>query len=152
MHPSQQPLGIPGAQAPRGWWDAHLHAATCHRSLWPGLGWVGAVRRGSRLAVRPLRSLLHALCHALLDVFCMRAATCCVAPPALLLITRWFPCQGIVGFAIGLASQGYMPVAEIQFADYIYPAFDQLVNEAAKYRWVGPAFGALRTVGGGVIP
>jgi 2-oxoisovalerate dehydrogenase E1 component beta subunit len=33
-----------------------------------------------------------------------------------------------------LASQGYTPVAEIQFADYIYPAFDQLVNEAAKYR------------------
>jgi hypothetical protein len=42
--------------------------------------------------------------------------------------------QGIVGFAIGLASQGYTPIAEIQFADYIYPAFDQLVNEAAKYR------------------
>lgn len=43
--------------------------------------------------------------------------------------------QGIVGFGIGLATQGYTPIAEIQFADYIYPAFDQLVNEAAKYRY-----------------
>lgn len=43
--------------------------------------------------------------------------------------------QGIVGFGIGLASQGYTAIAEIQFADYIYPAFDQLVNEAAKYRY-----------------
>jgi 2-oxoisovalerate dehydrogenase E1 component beta subunit len=43
--------------------------------------------------------------------------------------------QGIVGFAIGCAAQGMRPVAEIQFADYVYPAFDQLVNEAAKYRF-----------------
>jgi 2-oxoisovalerate dehydrogenase E1 component beta subunit len=43
--------------------------------------------------------------------------------------------QGIAGFAIGLAAQGMRPVAEIQFADYVYPAFDQLVNEAAKYRY-----------------
>ncbi len=43
--------------------------------------------------------------------------------------------QGIVGFAIGLAAQGSMPVAEIQFADYIFPAFDQIVNEAAKFRY-----------------
>ncbi|KAI5923528.1 2-oxoisovalerate dehydrogenase beta subunit [Camillea tinctor] len=43
--------------------------------------------------------------------------------------------QGIVGFAIGLAAEGMRPVAEIQFADYVYPAFDQLVNEAAKYRY-----------------
>ena len=43
--------------------------------------------------------------------------------------------QGIVGFAIGCAAQGMRPVAEIQFADYVYPAFDQLVNEAAKWRF-----------------
>ncbi|RLQ22572.1 alpha-ketoacid dehydrogenase subunit beta [Seongchinamella sediminis] len=43
--------------------------------------------------------------------------------------------QGIVGFAIGLAAQGKVPVAEIQFADYIFPAFDQIVNEAAKFRY-----------------
>lgn len=43
--------------------------------------------------------------------------------------------QGIIGFAIGLAAQDYRAVAEIQFADYIFPAFDQIVNEAAKYRY-----------------
>ena len=43
--------------------------------------------------------------------------------------------QGIVGFGVGLAAMGHTAVAEIQFADYIYPAFDQLVNEAAKYRY-----------------
>lgn len=43
--------------------------------------------------------------------------------------------QGIAGFAIGLAAAGGCPVAEIQFADYIFPAFDQIVNEAAKYRY-----------------
>ena len=43
--------------------------------------------------------------------------------------------QGILGFGIGLAAEGMRPVAEIQFADYVYPAFDQLVNEAAKFRY-----------------
>ena len=43
--------------------------------------------------------------------------------------------QGIVGFAIGAATSGATSIAEIQFADYIFPAFDQIVNEAAKYRY-----------------
>lgn len=43
--------------------------------------------------------------------------------------------QGIVGFAIGAAMEGMRPVAEIQFADYVFPAFDQIVNEAAKCRY-----------------
>ena len=43
--------------------------------------------------------------------------------------------QGIIGFATGLAAQGSVPIAEIQFADYIFPAFDQIVNETAKFRY-----------------
>ncbi|ERE76262.1 2-oxoisovalerate dehydrogenase subunit beta [Cricetulus griseus] len=43
--------------------------------------------------------------------------------------------QGIVGFGIGIAVTGATAIAEIQFADYIFPAFDQIVNEAAKYRY-----------------
>ena len=43
--------------------------------------------------------------------------------------------QGIIGFANGLASQGSYAVAEIQFGDYIFPAFDQIVNETAKWRY-----------------
>ena len=43
--------------------------------------------------------------------------------------------QGIIGFANGLAAQGSTPIAEIQFADYIFPAFDQIVNESAKFRY-----------------
>ncbi|KAG0333463.1 hypothetical protein BG004_000834 [Podila humilis] len=43
--------------------------------------------------------------------------------------------QAIAGFGIGMAAMGSTAIAEIQFADYIFPAFDQLVNEAAKYRY-----------------
>lgn len=43
--------------------------------------------------------------------------------------------QGIMGFAIGLQAQGYLALAEIQFADYMFPAFDQLHNEASKWRY-----------------
>lgn len=54
--------------------------------------------------------------------------------------------QGIMGFAIGCAAEGMRPVAEIQFADYVFPAFDQMVNEAAKFRYRDGACG--RHVGG----
>jgi len=43
--------------------------------------------------------------------------------------------QGIIGFGIGMANCGHTAIAEIQFADYIFPAFDQLVNECAKNRF-----------------
>jgi pyruvate dehydrogenase E1 component beta subunit len=43
--------------------------------------------------------------------------------------------SGIVGMAIGMALNGLRPVAEIQFADFIYPAFDQIVSELAKFRY-----------------
>ncbi len=57
--------------------------------------------------------------------------------------------QGIVGFAIGCAAQGMKPIAEVQFADYVYPAFDQLVNEAAKWRYREGATGG--NIGGLVV-
>jgi 2-oxoisovalerate dehydrogenase E1 component beta subunit len=43
--------------------------------------------------------------------------------------------NGIVGGAIGMALYGMKPVAEIQFVDFIYPAFDQIVSELSKMRW-----------------
>eukprot|EP01116_Phalansterium_solitarium_P022261 TRINITY_DN728_c0_g1_i1.p1 TRINITY_DN728_c0_g1~~TRINITY_DN728_c0_g1_i1.p1 ORF type:complete len:377 (-),score=140.50 TRINITY_DN728_c0_g1_i1:218-1348(-) len=43
--------------------------------------------------------------------------------------------QGIAAFGIGMAAVGATPIVEMQFADYIFPAFDQIVNEAAKYRY-----------------
>ncbi|EJD53169.1 pyruvate dehydrogenase [Auricularia subglabra TFB-10046 SS5] len=43
--------------------------------------------------------------------------------------------QGIVGFGIGAAAMGQTVIAEVQFSDYIFPAFDQIVNEAAKFRY-----------------
>ncbi|MEO7911719.1 MAG: alpha-ketoacid dehydrogenase subunit beta [Roseiflexaceae bacterium] len=41
----------------------------------------------------------------------------------------------IVGIAIGASLHGLRPVAEIQFADYIHPAIDQILNEAARFRY-----------------
>ena len=41
--------------------------------------------------------------------------------------------SGIVGVAIGAALNGLRPVAEIQFVDFIYPAFNQIVSEAARH-------------------
>jgi 2-oxoisovalerate dehydrogenase E1 component beta subunit len=42
---------------------------------------------------------------------------------------------GIVGVAVGMGAYGLRPVAEIQFADYMYPGYDQLVSEAARLRY-----------------
>ena len=63
--------------------------------------------------------------------------------------------SGIVGMAIGMALNGLRPVAEIQFADFIYPAFDQIVSELAKFRYRSagqfPAAVVIRTPSGGGI-
>src|SRR3546814_9104131 len=42
---------------------------------------------------------------------------------------------GIVAVAVGMGAYGKRPVVEIQFADYIYPAADQLISEAARLRY-----------------
>lgn len=60
---------------------------------------------------------------------------CCRAPP-----------QGIVGFAIGAAAEGYRPIAEVQFADYIFPAFDQVGRAGG---WCGGGRGRLAGDSGG---
>ncbi|KAK6364733.1 hypothetical protein LTS17_011838 [Exophiala oligosperma] len=57
--------------------------------------------------------------------------------------------QGIVGMAIGAAAEGRKPIVEIQFADYVWPAFDQITNEASKFRYREGSTGA--NVGGMVI-
>lgn len=43
--------------------------------------------------------------------------------------------SGIVGTAIGMAAYGLRPCVEIQFADYMYPAYDQITQEAARIRY-----------------
>lgn len=43
--------------------------------------------------------------------------------------------SGIIGAAVGMALYGLRPVPEIQFMDFIYPAFDQIVSELAKFRY-----------------
>ena len=62
---------------------------------------------------------------------------------------------GIIGTAIGMALYGMVPVPEIQFADFIFPAFDQIVSEVAKFRYRSggefPSKMVIRTpVGGGI--
>ncbi len=63
--------------------------------------------------------------------------------------------NGIVGCAVGMALYGMVPIVEIQFADFIWPAYDQIVNELAKFRYRSggeyPAKLVIRTpVGGGI--
>ncbi len=62
---------------------------------------------------------------------------------------------GIIGTAVGMALYGLVPVPEIQFSDFIWPAYDQIVSELAKYRYRSggeyPAKLVIRTpVGGGI--
>jgi 2-oxoisovalerate dehydrogenase E1 component beta subunit len=62
---------------------------------------------------------------------------------------------GIIGAAIGMALYGLVPVPEIQFSDFIFPAYDQIVSELAKFRYRSggeyPSKLVIRTpVGGGI--
>jgi pyruvate dehydrogenase E1 component beta subunit len=63
--------------------------------------------------------------------------------------------QGIIGFGIGIAQKGLKPICEIQFSDYIFPGYDQIVNELAKMRYrTGNQYSApmiIRTPYGGGI-
>ena len=52
--------------------------------------------------------------------------------------------MAIAGAAIGAAMMGLRPIAEFQFADYMHPAYDQIINQAATIRW--------RSVGGWKVP
>src|ERR1044071_254527 len=63
---------------------------------------------------------------------------------------------GMLGFAVGMGAYGLRPIVEIQFADYIYPATDQLISAAARLRYrSGGEFWAPLTVrapyGGGIF-
>src|SRR5258708_24425940 len=63
---------------------------------------------------------------------------------------------GMLGTAVGMGAYGLRPIVEIQFADYIYPATDQLISEAARLRYrSGGEFWAPLTVrapcGGGIF-
>jgi pyruvate dehydrogenase E1 component beta subunit len=62
---------------------------------------------------------------------------------------------GIIGTAVGMALYGLVPIPEIQFADFIWPAYDQIASELSKYRYRSggeyPAKMVIRTpVGGGI--
>mgnify|MGYP001128590888 CR=1 FL=1 len=64
--------------------------------------------------------------------------------------------SAIIGVAVGMGAYGLRPVCEVQFADYVYPAYDQLVSEAARLRYRSNAqFTAPMTVrmpcGGGIF-
>src|SRR5262245_28090748 len=60
---------------------------------------------------------------------------------------------GIIGTAVGMALYGMVPIPEIQFADFIWPAYDQIVSELAKLRYRSggeyPAKLVIRTPVGG---